>query len=57
MIIIEKNSMKLTLPITDEEIRQLYHEMCIRDRGYTIQKGDSLRKIAQKYYGNSDEWI
>ena len=26
MIIIEKNSMKLTLPITDEEIRQLYHE-------------------------------
>jgi len=26
MFIIEKNSMELMLPITDEEIRQLYHE-------------------------------
>lgn len=26
MFIIEKNSMEFILPITDEEIRQLYHE-------------------------------
>lgn len=25
--------------------------------GYTIQEGDSLQKIAQKYYGSSDDWV
>lgn len=41
----------------DKEVPDCYFLTPTDLEGYTIQKGDSLRKIAQKYYGNSDDWI
>lgn len=41
----------------DKDVPDCYFLTPTDLEGYTIQKGDSLRKIAQKYYGNSDDWI
>ena len=41
----------------DKEVPDCYFLTPTDLEGYTIQKGDSLRKIAQKYYGNSGDWI
>ena len=31
--------------------------MCIRDRFYTVVKGDTLSKVSKQYYGDANQYM